>query len=87
MVHKIGPSPISLLAKNALAYATHGDKQAKHDQGKKSVKVARRMWQGHLVSSCIISYIIWPRIKLALQATSMFYLCLIWIALRKLIYY
>jgi len=43
MVHKIGPSPISLLAKNALAYATHGDKQAKHDQGKKSVKVARRM--------------------------------------------
>jgi len=29
------------LGREYLAYATHGDKQAKHDQGKESVMVAR----------------------------------------------
>jgi len=53
----IGPSPISLLAENPFACATHGDKQAKHDQGKKSVMVARSMWPCHLVSFYITSYI------------------------------
>jgi len=52
-----------------------GDKQAKHDQGKESVKVARSVWQGHLASSCITSYIIWSG-KLALQATSTFHFSL-----------
>jgi len=40
MVYKIGPSPISFLAKNPWQCAKCGDKQAKHGQSKKSVTMA-----------------------------------------------
>jgi len=44
MVHKIGLSPISFLTKNPWQCAKCRDKQAKYDQSKESVTMARSVW-------------------------------------------